>query len=146
MSRIAGHVFTQQEFPCGRLVMTADYDSQEKIMTFKMPSLSRPKKRVYGLELDCMTAEIACGCEADDYKETYKLGRRRDVQGTYAEIAAKALGYHLLPLITRRPKGLCVHANRVRQFLKRHDLYEAMLTIQQSLENRLATMKPKGAK
>lgn len=121
MSRVRGHVLSQVEFPCGRLVqMPVHYDAQEQIMEFTVPSLSR-EDRVYGLELDMVTGEVACGCEAgDDFRNARRMPYRLDEAGTPAELLAKEKGRFLLPLVTRRPMGLCAHARRVRAYIVRH--------------------------
>lgn len=114
-AEIQGHVLSQKTHPCGRLVK-CNYDSQRKVMSFDVPSLSR-KDRVYGIELDCMSGQIACGCEAfSDYRNTSRCPYRDKEAGAFLEhVYAR-----LFPLITRRPSGLCPHARKVRLWLKAH--------------------------
>lgn len=121
MSRVRGHVLSRAEFPCGRLVATpVHYDSQEQIMEFTVPSFSR-EDRVYGLELDMVTGEVACGCEAGDcFRNARRMPYRLEESGSRAEQLAKEKGRFLLPLVTRRPMGLCAHARRVRAYVARH--------------------------
>ena len=118
--RVKGHVLTQEDFPCGRLVaIHADYDSAERIMEFRVPSISRD--RVYGLELDVVSLELACGCEAfQDFREASRMPYRRDSVGTFLEHLARAKGFPMLPLVTRPPRGLCPHSRKVRDFVMRH--------------------------
>ena len=136
MSRIQGHILTQTEFPCGRLVMTSpNYDSAEKVINFIVPSDSRVA-RVYGIEVDCLTGEIACACEDFEIRKRWKCGRRNF--GTYLEHRA----YHvarisMLPSVTRTHKGLCKHCRRVKRWLQRHGVLEHIKTVVTVLEGRL---------
>ncbi len=146
MSRIRGHVFSQEEFPIGRLVpIRADYDSQEKILEFLVPSHSEERKdTVYGVEVDVLTGEVACGCtwwacelNTDDGRSKGIAGRKQ--AGTYLETAAMATTprVYLCPSILRLPSGLCYHCKRVRAWLKAHDLYNAIETHAKEQEDRL---------
>ena len=120
MSRISGHILTQEDFPCGRLVaLDADYDEAEKIMEFRVPSHTR-KSRVYGIEVDMYTAEIACPCEGfRDFREASRMPYNRNAVGRYVEHLARTKKKSLLPLVTRPPRGLCIHARKVREWLRR---------------------------
>lgn len=140
MSRIQGHVFTDKPF--GRLVLTnpwvfePDYDAGEKIAMFVIPSHSRGNSRTYGVELDYLTGEIACACEW--FESKMKTNAGRDKYGTYLEHRCKAVtGKRLLPLITRKPKGMCWHCQAVRRWVKRHKHFEYFLLRIEQLEGRL---------
>ena len=139
MSRVKGHIFTQEEMPCGRLVpLQATIDGSEHIAEFLVPSLSRGG-RVYGVELDLKTGELACGCEAfRDYRECSRMPYRRDSAGTFIEHLAVTKGKHLLPLVTRPPRGLCPHTRRVREFIRRHGFLSYFKEREKWLEERLA--------
>lgn len=136
--RISAHLFTQEEQPCGRLVpLTPHYDSQTQIIEFLVPSHDpKRKERVYGLEIDARTGECACACE--DF--FYRRAPRKNIvaYGTYLEqIALLYKGKQLKPLITRKPSGLCPHARRARQWLKRHDIYQHIETAVEILAQRV---------
>lgn len=123
MSKPQGHVFTQESHPCGRLVVTADYDAAEQMIEFLVPSLSRGD-RVYGVEIDALSGQCACGCEAFSvFRNAHRMPYRWQKEATYAEILARTQGKSLLPLITRKISGLCPHLRRARQWIQRHKLF-----------------------
>lgn len=122
MSKPKGHVLSQESHPCGRLVVVAAYDKAEQMMEFLVPSLSRPEI-VYGVEVDALSGQCACGCEAFTmFREAHRMPYRWQAQATYAEALAKTQKKKLMPLITRKNSGLCPHLRRVRQWIQRHHL------------------------
>lgn len=123
MSRIQAHILSQLTHPCGRLVLEGHLDSSTHVADFHIPSSSRAD-RVYGLQLDCRTSEVACACERWDYRVRSAGGRRE--YGTELEVEAREAGWFLYPSILRAPKGLCPHSRRVRTWVRRHGLTEAM--------------------
>lgn len=137
MSRIQGHILAQSDFPCeiGRLV--ANYDSGAQTIEFLVPSNSR-SDRVYGVEVDVATAEIACKCEAFEFRHARNSPYRLEVAGSPAEVLARARAKRLLPLVTRAPRGLCPHARRVRAWLMRHGLMQVMISRESWLIERLS--------
>jgi hypothetical protein len=117
-----GHLVTQETHPCGRLVPTADFDSQTEIATFCVPSNTR-KDRVYAVEVDFKSCEVGCKCEAlneYDFREAHRMPYNRNKGGTYLEHLARTRGYKMNPLITRQPRFLCPHAKKVQLWLRRH--------------------------
>ena len=75
---------------------------------------------MYGVEVDAITGECACSCEAFfDFRNAHKMPYRLERAGTYVEQLAKVHKKPLLPLITRNPKGLCPHARKVREWIRR---------------------------
>jgi hypothetical protein len=136
VNQIIGHQLTQESHPCGRLVK-ASYDSQTKIMEFTIPS-DETAGLVYGVELDCSTGEIVCPCKDFGYRKSSKAGYLK--HGVYLEHAERAANQNSLwPLVTRKPSGLCKHANRVRYWLKRHNLYRHIETIVKAHEDAITT-------
>jgi hypothetical protein len=130
MARITGHVISLR---IGRLVANADYDSAEKVMTFKIPSTSR-KDRAYVVEVDLLSCEVACKCEAfSDFREAHLMPYRRENAAAPLEVFARAKGYGLLPLITRAPRNLCPHSRKVQRWLKRHGHFEYFQLKEQQL-------------
>lgn len=143
MSRVRGYQFTQETHSCGRL-FKAEYDAGEKIMTFVCPSGSRDNI-VWGLELDCLSLEIACGCEAFQFRNSGRSKLNRQTSGAFAEHEAYARGKRLLPMITRLPKGCCPHMFKVRRFLKSHKIWPAVLEIEKAMNERVLTLNKKSA-
>lgn len=144
MSRIAAQVLPNEApFNVGRLSpIEPTFDSAEKVIEALCPSYSRDN-RVYRIEVDCITGEFCCACEAFQFRSSRTSPYNRQRAGTFIENAAKAKGYELLPLITRNPSGLCPHGKRMRSLLKRRGLWPAMKTIESELEKRLDAAKPK---
>lgn len=124
MSRITGHLLTEA---LGRLVAEADMDSAEKVLTFKAPSTTR-ENRVYVVEVDLLSCEVACSCEAfsrgeSGFREASRMPYRFETSATALEALAKAKGYGLLPLITRAPRNMCPHCRKARRWLQRHGMF-----------------------
>ena len=142
MSRITANIFTQYEYPCGRLVMLSSYDSAERVAEFVMPSLSRGN-RVYKLEVDCISCEVVCACESA-LCNLHSLTHREEY-GTALEILALQKGYWYLPTITRRREALCIHSQRVQRWFWRHGLKQVMLDRETALMEKLLTLPDKRA-
>lgn len=122
------------------LTITADFDSAERIAEFVCPSLSRPDRN-YVCEVDFISCECACGCEAfHDYRETSRMPYRRAVAGVYTEQVAMMKGKYLAPLITRPPRCLCPHLRLCRRWIKAHGLYEHFVAVETGLLRRLEGM------
>lgn len=137
VSRITGHIVNEQ---LGRLVADADMDVAEKVLTFRIPSLSR-KGRSYIVEVDLLSCEVACKCEAfSTYREAALMPYRKNAAGTPLEHLARAKGYGLLPLITRAPRGLCCHSRKVRSWLRRHDMFQYFELKEAELMERVADL------
>ena len=127
MSRIEGHRLERKLFPCQRLKVTVHYDSQMKLMEFHIPSGSR-KAITWGLELDCITTEIACGCEDREYRTETK--KARDYQHLIEKLAWEKHHKRFKPSVLRPDKGLCPHARKVKAYLKRRpEVWQAMNAI-----------------
>lgn len=146
MARITGHLTTQAERPCGRLVpIQPDYDAGEKVLEFTVPSLSRGN-RVYVVEVDALSGEVACPCEAlKDYREASRMPYNREVGGVYLEQLARVKGYKLLPIITRPARALCPHARKVQAWLKRNGHFHYFKQLEERLIERAEAMPKRGA-
>lgn len=147
MSRIEGRVVSPSSFSSSRLVrvntasanggiLTAEYDSHERVLTFAVPSGSREDERMYLVEVDTDTWEIDCArwrdpadpdypfCETWHYRKASKNGREK--YGHHLELLAHEKGYWYLPVVLRGPSGLCPHCRKVRAWLMRHGFREPM--------------------
>jgi hypothetical protein len=140
VSRITADIFTQVEYPVGRMVMTQHYDSAEKIAEFVMPSLSR-SNRVYKIEVDCISLEICCACESA-LCNLHSLKHRSEF-GTELEKLAVEKGYWYMPTITRPYRNLCIHARRVKRWFWRRGLGEMLESKETALYNRLLELPNK---
>jgi len=147
-SRLFAIRLSWDEAPVGRLcrvrtgaeILDFDYDSAERIMTFILPSASRPRSIVHVAQVDVCSCECLCSCEAfKDYREASRMPYNRRIGGVYLEQLARAKGKPLLPLVTRPPRFLCPHMRKVQGWLKRHEYAEGSTAFEylRFLEGRL---------
>lgn len=87
-------------------------DAGRRLLEFSCPSLTRGGSRLYWLVLDIDSLEVDCRCE-DAAMRRFSLAGRY-IYGTDDE---KADG--LQAQITRHPVGLCPHARKVQNWIKR---------------------------
>lgn len=60
-----------------------------------------------------------------------------EVAGTYTEQLAHVVGQPLLPLITRRESGLCIHCRAIQRWVKRKRLWELLVSREMRERERL---------
>lgn len=144
MSRVKGFKVSQESHPCGRLYLAnPDYDSGAKVGEFLVPSLSRPEV-VWAVELDFLTGETGCACEAyADYRNARAMPYRMNAAGAPLEHLAKQKGYFMLPLITRAPRGMCPHVRKVRAWLQRRGMMAYFTDLETHLIERLDSLPAK---
>ena len=140
MSRITGQILSEE---LGRLVPEVAFDGAEKVLEFKVPSHSR-KHRVYVVEVDMTSCEVACRCEAfREFREAHRMPYRFEIAASPLEVLARAKGYGLLPLIIRAPRNLCPHARKVREWLRRHGHLHYFELKEQELIERVEGLPPR---
>jgi hypothetical protein len=123
-------------------VPDADYDCAEGIMTFYVPSATRPV--TYAVAVDAMSAERDCACM--DFQCRQRARKNRANKGVALELLAAERGYHLLPSILRGPSALCPHTRKARAWLKRHGLFPALEEITNQLTTRILAKPVKESK
>ncbi len=128
MSRIAYIPLPRDQYPYGRLVCEASYDSAECVMFFVVPSRSQTNV-VHGLSIDAVTTEVVCGCMwATCHTQARKCLKTHGTELEQLYFLRKRS--RLYPSILRHHSGLCAHAKLCQKWIKRHGLWRVMKDVE----------------